>query len=412
MQFRYWKSLTLVIFCTFSPHTLSECSLTTFQNGAIASAEEVNCNFEVLQSGILATELELDTTNPSRIVWVAKEGGDYTSLAQAVGQLGNFFSSTNPDPVLIKIAPGVYQEAPTEIELRGVFIEGSGQGATILEYTAGDPGILMTNSRLENGISNLTIRNTAGPAVGISATANTFYDKTESYFRLADVTLEASSSNPVSAFTAAGPIWIEIRGSQISAQATTAGKTVKGISVENAEAFSMYDSEVWANGGFVTTGLYSKDTNLVSVSGSAARVSRSLQFLGTYVANVAIANGIQIEGPVIGAAAHTLQNIQINAASANSSGLGRGIVAANGARIRVMGSEISTSSGPGSLSYGAVAYGVDPSSTNIGSRIDIIGGGVSGDKQCISGCRDVCYLGVVIGDGQLTTAECTGLAAP
>lgn len=412
MQFKHWKKLALIILCTFSPYTLSECSLTTFQNGAVASAAEVNCNFEVLQSGILATEIELDTTNPSRILWVAKEGGDYTSLAQAVGQLDNFFSSTNPDPVLIKIAPGVYQEAPTTIDITGVFIEGSGQGATILEYATSTPGISITNSRLENGISNLTIRNAAGPAVGISATANTFYDKTESYFRLADVTLEASSSNSVSAFTAAGPIWIEIRGSQISAQATTAGKVVKGISVENAEAFSMYASEVWANGGFVTTGLYSKDTNLVSVSGSAARVSRSLQFLGTYVANVAFANGIQIEGPVIGAAAHTLQNIQISAASANSSGLGRGIVAANGARIRVMGSEISTFSGPGSLSYGAVAYGVDPSSTNIGSRIDIIGGGVSGDKQCTSGCRDVCYLGVVIGDGQLTTADCTGVAAP
>ena len=410
MQFKHWKKLALIILCTFSPYTLSECSLTTFQNGAVASAAEVNCNFEVLQSGILATEIELDTTNPSRILWVAKEGGDYTSLAQAVGQLDNFFSSTNPDPVLIKIAPGVYQEAPTTIDITGVFIEGAGQGATILEYATSAPGISITNSRLENGISNLTIRNAAGPAVGISATANTFYDKTESYFRLADVTLEASSSNSVSAFTAAGPIWIEIRGSQISAQATTTLKTVKGISVENAEAFSLYDSEVWANGGFVTTALYSKNTDLVFVSGSAARVSRNLQFLGAYIANVGLATGIHVEGPVYGAAAHTFQGIQVNADSAINTGTGRGIVAVNGARVRVIGSAISTFSGADNPSYGASATGVDPSSVNIGSRIDIIGGRIFGDKQCTSGCRDVCYLGVSISDGQLTT-ECTGPAA-
>lgn len=401
----------LIVLVSWSSWAFSNCSVTTFVDGSTASAEEVNCNFQLLQSAVDDLESDLSgASKPSRIVWVAKEGGDYTNLVEAAGFLGSI-QGASTEPVLIKIAPGTYQEVPADIEFRNnVFIEGSGQDATVLEYNSSLPALSISGTVVQWGISNLTLRNTAGPGVQAVATSNGVLLRDESYLSFKNVTLDVSSNNSVTALSTEGAMWVEIENSNIYAEARTAFKAVKGVSIADANTLFIAGAEIWANGGFTTVGLSTTGVGFVSVADSGIRISRELKFLGEYSDNTGVADAVHMVGQTFGVANHKMQGVQIVAQSAAGTGTGRGVVAMAGARVVATGSIIEASSGcpssPCLPAYAAAASGVAPN-TQLGSRIDIVGSSVKGLRQCSRdssgvGCRDVCYLGVMVGDASIS----------
>lgn len=75
---------------------------------------------------------------PERVLWVAKSGGDYTTITDAMNAITD---ATSANPYLIKVGPGTYTETVTLKP--SVSIEGSGRDITYLVWTGGaeDPAV-------------------------------------------------------------------------------------------------------------------------------------------------------------------------------------------------------------------------------------------------------------------------------
>jgi hypothetical protein len=77
---------------------------------------------------------EGDHTHPAtaNVVWVAKSGGDYSSVQAALDSIGDASAS---NPYVVRVAPGIYTERVTMKQY--VDIEGSGQEVTTIRGTGG-----------------------------------------------------------------------------------------------------------------------------------------------------------------------------------------------------------------------------------------------------------------------------------
>jgi hypothetical protein len=73
---------------------------------------------------------------PARIVWVAKSGGNFTSVKAA---LASIHDNSAALPYLIKIAPGTYTETGGVTLKDHVDLEGSGEDNTIITCACGSP---------------------------------------------------------------------------------------------------------------------------------------------------------------------------------------------------------------------------------------------------------------------------------
>ncbi len=95
--------------------------------------------------------------NPSNVIWVAKSGGDFTTIQAALDSISGVTSATNP--YLIKVAPGVYAEQVTMWD-DYVAIEGSGQDITTISWTGtgGGGGTVQSWSATNVELRSLTIK--------------------------------------------------------------------------------------------------------------------------------------------------------------------------------------------------------------------------------------------------------------
>jgi hypothetical protein len=124
--------------------------------------------------------------HPSQVLWVAKTGGDFTTLTAALASISGNDAAHR---YVIKVAPGTFDE-PTGVDLKDyVDIEGSGQGVTVI--TATSAAVSNTTMRatgsLHTEVRSLSVESTgtgASTAAAIRATAVTTGDS----FRLTDVT--------------------------------------------------------------------------------------------------------------------------------------------------------------------------------------------------------------------------------
>jgi hypothetical protein len=108
---------------------------------------------------------------PSGIVWVAKSGGDFTSVRAALASI----TDNGPNhPYVVKIAPGTYDEEGGVDAKSYVDLEGSGEGITTITCSCGGPISPVTDGtsatlRVAGGdgftshISRLAVSN-AGPS--------------------------------------------------------------------------------------------------------------------------------------------------------------------------------------------------------------------------------------------------------
>jgi len=389
-----------------TPFANAECTLSSFEDGQVASAEEINCNFQVLESEISTLSGSI-SSGQAKVVYVAREGGDYTSLSAALEGMAG--PGVDQEPVLVRIAPGIYQESATSQILQNyIFIEGSGKGVTILEYDQPEVAILMEKTILQSGLSDLTIRNTAGPGIMLSATSTGIIpDRDESSFYMNNVEVSVSAQGTVTALDISGPIWVTMMSSDLQAYATASGFTaVTGIKLDGLMEFKLSNSRVWANGGLLTQTFVSQNTRTITLSDSDFKISRILEELGAYSNRVSAADGINIAGSTQSRTGYRLRGLSVVAESSAAAGTGRGIVATAGARVDVYASNIYAASGAEITAYAADAEGVDGT---VGSRIDIIASRVLGESRCTDGCRNVCLFSSVIPD-DASGDVCTGPA--
>ena len=84
--------------------------ITVFEDGTPALSKSVNCNFSILQDRIEGNKTDILKLDVNNVIWVAQQGGDYTSLSAAMSSITTASAS---NPFLIRIAPGTYYLSST-----------------------------------------------------------------------------------------------------------------------------------------------------------------------------------------------------------------------------------------------------------------------------------------------------------
>ncbi len=236
----------------------------------------------------------------ANVVWVATSGGDFTSLSAA---LASITDSSETNPYVIKIAPGIYTETAQVVLKNYVDVEGSGQDVTTITcecgvngqgstgaatLLAGEPGV----DNITAEIRHLTVKNTGPTAVidenpqvvGI-ASANS-----SGSFSLSHVTVIAQGDG--TQFSAAGVVVVQSGARLDHVTATASGaRLVNGIYSLSAP---MTMDNVTATGtvGIVVLGTPSPTIRDSVVSGGVA----SIQQQGTLPVKVA---DTTLSGPVL-----------------------------------------------------------------------------------------------------------------
>lgn len=99
------------------------------------------------------------TSSYAGVIHVAKDGGDFTSVAEALDAIGTdprYPAASEVDRYLIQVAPGVYEHGPLTMKPY-VDIQGSGQGVTVLRSTGGAASLSPDAATLV-GASNAELR--------------------------------------------------------------------------------------------------------------------------------------------------------------------------------------------------------------------------------------------------------------
>jgi hypothetical protein len=129
---------------------------------------------------------------PQNVIWVAKSGGQFTSLRAAMASI------TDANPHVIMVAPGTYVETAPTVLKNNVDIEGSGEGRTTitcactLADVAGQRSTIYGSGGLSAEIRNVTITNSGGPAPHSVAVELTSVTATMS---IVDTTMTATSND-------------------------------------------------------------------------------------------------------------------------------------------------------------------------------------------------------------------------
>jgi hypothetical protein len=148
-------------------------------------------------TGVQGPKGDTGATGPgydlAQVVWVAKSGGDFTSLSAALASITDNSASK---PYVVKIAPGVYTETAPVAMKNFVDVEGSGQRVTTLTCACGGisiPGGFVTVGNITAEIRHLTIHNTGGNS--FSAAVSTSGFGTAGQISLLHVTAIATSGS-------------------------------------------------------------------------------------------------------------------------------------------------------------------------------------------------------------------------
>lgn len=156
--------LTLMITLLFMGHAAAEAKKIPggFQKGKPVkdkTATDLDCNACVSED-----ELDFDLTKkPAHVVIVAKKGGDYTSVSEALADI----DPSADYPYLIKVMPGIYID---NIAMKShVHLKGAGREVTTIQSAAPDQSVIVLNTLTNVAISGLTV---TGGFFGISILAS------------------------------------------------------------------------------------------------------------------------------------------------------------------------------------------------------------------------------------------------
>lgn len=163
-------------------------------------------------------------------MWVAKSGGDFTSVKAALDSITDNSSSK---PYLVKIAPGVYTE-PGGIALKDhVDIEGSGRHATTITCACGPTAATMratTFGALHAEIRDLTVSNSGGNPLSTAIEIAGIEPDTLVFRDIAAEANGATTSNTAISIGNASPTLVDV----IARATATGSATATGVFIDVA----------------------------------------------------------------------------------------------------------------------------------------------------------------------------------
>ncbi len=130
---------------------------------------------------------------PTNIVTVAKSGGDFTDLQEAINSITD---ASEENPYLIVMAPGVYEIEQTIIMKDYVSITGSGRYETQLVGQIGTSSIetsAIINGAYDVALSNINVMNRGNDQSHTEFSIGIYCDHV--YMRLKNVVVEVSASS-------------------------------------------------------------------------------------------------------------------------------------------------------------------------------------------------------------------------
>jgi pectin methylesterase-like acyl-CoA thioesterase len=195
------------------------------------------------------------SVRPAGVIWVAKSGGQFTSLSAALASITNNGAKQR---YVIRVAPGNYTETAAVALKNYVDVEGSGQGVTTIScacgsdtspVTDGSSAVLqVTGPGVHVSVRGVTVNNTgssrsfsAGIWTGSTAPGDV---------RLDDVTATATgaTNNRAISNTSSSPTMTNVT-------ATAAGGTVNNGIINISSVPTITNETVTAAGGTVNNGI-------------------------------------------------------------------------------------------------------------------------------------------------------------
>ncbi|MEM1450805.1 MAG: hypothetical protein AAF957_20495 [Planctomycetota bacterium] len=110
-----------------------------FAAGQPARAAEVNANFDTIVTAVENRAVDVDArlddiANPDNLIVVSSEGGDFTSVADA---LASITDASDTNRYLVHVGPGVYDETQTSTVPSFVTLRGAGPNASVVRTSLG-----------------------------------------------------------------------------------------------------------------------------------------------------------------------------------------------------------------------------------------------------------------------------------
>ena len=288
-----------------------------------------------------------DAVLPPRVLWVANEGGTFSSIQAAIdyakSQGASAFSTW-----LVKVAPGTFTEKVTMAD--GVDVEGSGTGITVLTSDA-VLGTLVTGAVAE--LRHMTIRNTSSnphPNIVSAAVWNVpNFGPIEP--RLVDVELRAElGTYGVAVFVANGS-GLTIRDSRIYATGTSAsdgvhsngGVTLRNVDLQLASSLGNLAQGVVQNAGSATI-----SNSRIGATAGADTVNAVVVNGGTMLIenSTVLAFGLTTTTGVRNQATTTIRNTVIDVLAGSSKQ-----TVSNAGTIRVESSSLSVADGNARVAF-------------------------------------------------------------
>jgi len=242
--------------------------ITVFEDGTPALSKSVNCNFSILEDRIEGNKTDILKLDVNNVIWVAKTGGDYTSLSAAMSSITTASAS---NPFLIRIAPGTYYLSNTQAVKDHVYIRGSGIDVTNLEcINTTNCSTILSFGDVKTRVSDLTIYNRGAGKFGarVLGTGQNTCDITLENVR---VRVSATGSGINEAIQADTCFYVTIKNSSV--RIAGGGTNNYGVWLENNTYVRVSGLEITVSSGSENNyGLYLKDninTRYESVNASA-----------------------------------------------------------------------------------------------------------------------------------------------
>jgi hypothetical protein len=211
----------------------------------------------VTVGGKTVAQIVSSVPHPAGVVWVAKTGGQFTSVSAALASI------TDNGPAhryVIKVAPGTYTETGPVVMKSYVDVEGSGQDVTTItcacgsntyQGTDGSSAVLqVTGPGVHVGIRGLTIANTGSSFTYSTGIVTSTTDP-------GDVTLDSLTATATGGFNVTG-IYNNSSSSptMTNVTATATGGTINYGIYNNSSLPTMTNLTATATGGTNNWGIY------------------------------------------------------------------------------------------------------------------------------------------------------------
>ena len=225
---------------------------------------------------LTGTEFRGEGSPYDNVIVVAKSGGDFTSIQDA---LDSIVDASAGNPYLVYVAPGFYEE---QVTLKPyVTLEGAGEGATIIRGTGGSEWSAGTVI----GANNAAVRHLTVESDGTGQTYAVAFYNYDSSPAMSNVTATASGGTTnygVYNYSSSSPTMDNVT-------ATASGGTTYNYGVRNSSSSpTMNNVTATASGGTSNYGVYNSsssptirdsvltgDTNSVYRSGGTVKVANS-----------------------------------------------------------------------------------------------------------------------------------------